>query len=345
MLVACRPRRADDRDRDLAVRWRAAVPEAARDAQVRGHGRARQHEPGAARHFRHVDRPAGRLAADRAPRDAVPRVPRLHLRAREARPPGAALPVEPDHAALAGARLGPDRVARPRPRDVPGGDRRGHPLRSGRERRIASDDLDPGRGPNRDGAREARRGRPDPRPRRSRAEGVLQHHRRGADAHGAADPPGDGQPADHRVRADRLDDRRQPADRRHQLRRRRSAAARDPRQPGGGRPRERPARAVARRAVAAQGGAPAPGLPRPADRPGQPRPLRRAGRGAAHRSAGKGSARSSSSSTSTTSRSSTTPSATRPATGCWRPWPTGSAAACDPTTWRPGSAATSSRSS
>ena len=50
------------------------------------------------------------------------------------------------------------------------------------------------------------------------------------------------------------------------LRGRRPAPARDRRQPGRRRPRERPAGAVAPRAVAAQGAAPPPGLPRLADR-------------------------------------------------------------------------------
>ena len=51
----------------------------------------------------------------------------------------------------------------------------------------------------------------------------------------------------------------------------RPEALRDARQPHRRRPRERPAGAVAGRAVAAQGGAPPPGLPRLADRPRQPR--------------------------------------------------------------------------
>ena len=129
------------------------------------------------------------------------------------------------------------------------------------------------------------------------------------------------------------------------LLRRRPAAPRDARQPGRGRPRERPARAVAGRAVAAQGAAPLPGLPRPADRPRQPDPVRRAGRRALleHPTDGPG-ARSSCSSTSTTSRSSTTPSATPPATGCSSRSPSASGRASAPTTWRPASAATSSRS-
>ncbi len=59
--------------------------------------------------------------------------------------------------------------------------------------------------------------------------------------------------------------------------RRRPAAPGDPREPGGRRAGERPARAVAGGAVAAQGAAPVPGLPRPADRPRQPQPVRRAG--------------------------------------------------------------------
>ena len=60
--------------------------------------------------------------------------------------------------------------------------------------------------------------------------------------------------------------------------RRRPAAPRDARQPGRHRARERPAGAVAGRAVAAQGAASLPGLPRPADRPRQPEPVPRAGR-------------------------------------------------------------------
>ena len=74
---------------------------------------------------------------------------------------------------------------------------------------------------------------------------------------------------------------RQPADRGDHLQRRRPAPPRDAREPGRRRAGERPARAVAGRAVAAQGAAPLPGLPRPADRPCEPQPVRGAGRDAA----------------------------------------------------------------
>ena len=115
------------------------------------------------------------------------------------------------------------------------------------------------------------RRRPDPRAGvEARAARRSSSARRPTTPRPACDPPGDGQPAPRRVRDDRLDDRRQPPDRGHLVRRRRPAAARDARQPGRGRARERPARAVAGRAVAAQGAAPLPGLPRPAHRPRQP---------------------------------------------------------------------------
>ena len=112
------------------------------------------------------------------------------------------------------------------------------------------------------------------------------------------------------------------------VRRRRPAAARDARQPGGRRARERPAGAVARRAVAAQGAAPLPGLPRPADRAsptGRCSPSRSSAQ-LGRRRPGHGR-RWSCSSTSTTSRSSTTRSATPPATGSSPRSPSGSRAA------------------
>ena len=113
------------RDRDLRVGRRAPVREAAGDDPVRRPGRDRQHQPRAARRVRAVARPAAARAAGRPAAHRVPGLPGVHLRAREARTPRAALPVQPDPAALARARFGARRPARARPRDVPRRARRG----------------------------------------------------------------------------------------------------------------------------------------------------------------------------------------------------------------------------
>ena len=91
---------------------------------------------------------------------------------------------------------------------------------------------------------------------------------------------GDDRSAGRRARRLRRIDDHQPPRGRHQLRARRPAPAGDGRQPGRRRPRERTARAVPPRAVASQGGAPPPGIPRLADGPPQPARVRGRGRAA-----------------------------------------------------------------
>ena len=177
----------------------------------------------------------------------------------------------------------------------------------------------------------------------------VAHERRAVPPHLARprrprDPQRDGGAAARRGRADRVDGRREPADRGDDLLRRRPAAPRDARQPGGRRPRERPAGAVAGGAVAAQGAAPVPGLPRPADGPRQPQPVRRAGERrdrAPDRRPGPGRPVPRPRQLQGRQRR---PGAPGRATGCSPRSPTASSRASAPATWPPASAATSSRS-
>ena len=96
---------------------------------------------------------------------------------------------------------------------------------------------------------------------------------------GIGRPERHGQSAAGRVRPHRLVADLQPAHGRDDLLGGRPAAPRDAREPGRRRTRERAPRAVARGAVASQGGAALPGLPRPADGSRQPDAVPRPGRG------------------------------------------------------------------
>ena len=233
------------------------------------------------------------------------------------------------------------RPARPCPRHVPGRAGRGPPLPAGGRRGRPPDDERRQRARDGDGARALLRGRPDRPADPERAARVLPHARPVRDRP-ARPPPGDGGPAPRRVRIDRLAPCRQPADRGHVVQRRRPAPARDAGQPGRRRPRERPARAVAVRALATQGAAPLPGLPRPPDRARQPEPLRGTGRRADRRQVERRGGPSSCSWISTTSRWSTTRSATWRAIGSSSRSRTAFAAASGPATSPRVSAATSS---
>ena len=119
-----------------------------------------------------------------------------------------------------------------------------------------------------------------PRSRSGRVRSSRDRRPRGP-AMNERDPRSDGRPARRRARPAGCDDGGRPHGRRQHVRCRRRPAPRDDREPGGGRPRERAAGAVAQRAVAAQGAAPPPGLPRLVDRPCEPRPVRRGGRATA----------------------------------------------------------------
>ena len=310
--------RAEHRDGHHAVGRRAAVPEAARDAQVRGPGRDRQHEPGPARGVVHLGRPehavAARRAAGRSSSSPTGRTiserekhERLELLYQSSRilqhspELDSALVALLDHAREMFRAERAEVILYPASRDVRGAP---HGIAQRRRRRRSwsrSTDV-----------------RDDPVQQRvaARAPAVLlrargRHGRRRPTMRQAMVSPLRGESG---LIGSLID--RQPPDRGHELHRRRPAPARDARQPGGGRARERPARAVAGRAVAAQGAAPPPGLSRPADRPRQPDACSAEQVDERLLAPRDGlAARSSCSSTSTTSRSSTTRSATRPATG------------------------------
>ena len=212
--------------------------------------------------------PAPAVAPRRAARDRVPRLPGLPVGAREGRAARVPLPVGPDPPALAGARFGASSPCSTTPARCsgPSGPRssctRVSPARTPSGRRASTARRPDGDGPGavlRRTTRSRARIRNEPHAFFFRPVAVRDRPA------GAA--PGDGRAAPRRVRADRLAPRRQPADRGDDLQRRRPAPARDARQPGRRRPRERPAGAVPGGAVAAQGAAPLPGLPRPAHRP------------------------------------------------------------------------------
>ena len=202
------------------------------------------------------------------------------------------------------------RAARPCPPDVPGRARRAAPVPRSDRRRGAA--LEPPAAPA--GPRRWSRSRSPvadslrARVRRERGRVPRDRRPRPGRPHPDTVAGGDDRPARRRARRLRRADHHQPPRRGQPLRAGRPAPPRDRRQPGRRRPRERPAGAVAPRAVAAQGAAPPPGLPRLADRSRRTGPLfveevERRLAGAARPARRR---RASSSSTSTTSRSSTT---------------------------------------